>query len=289
VQGPEVTFGMRFARVGEDKAMTGVGLAKGVAVVTGAAGGMGSQCARLMAEAGWPELLLCDLDQARLDAVARPLLTSGACVETLACDIAGPDLTPRLLAILGEREIGAMIHAAGLGPQMAEPNRIFDVNLDAGLRLLDVARLRMAEGGAVVLFASVAGYLPVTPEADRAFEQDFPKDGSVSLRHLASSSNDAYLLSKRAAIAIAKREARRLFAERKARIVSVSPGLIETVMTKGVDDPQTMAMLHNAAMPRLGRPEEVAAACVFLCSPSASFITGCDLKVDGGELAGLGL
>ena len=112
--------------------------------------------------------------------------------------------------------------------------------------------------------------------------------GSASLRHFASNSNDAYLLSKRAILAAVKREAK-AFGERKARLVAVSPGLIDTAMTQGPENPMTSAMLANAAIPRLGRPEEVAAACIFLCSPAASFITGCDLKVDGGELAGMGI
>ena len=108
------------------------------------------------------------------------------------------------------------------------------------------------------------------------------------MRHFAQDSNEAYLLSKRAIIATVKREAK-AFGERKARIVSVSPGLIDTVMTHGVENELTISLLAGAAVPRKGRPAEVAAACVFLCSPAASFITGCDLKVDGGELAGLGI
>jgi NAD(P)-dependent dehydrogenase (short-subunit alcohol dehydrogenase family) len=264
-------------------------LPKGVAIVTGAAGGMGSQCARLMAEAGWPDLLLCDLDQAKLELVAAPLRADGTQVETLAGDIADPAFPAGMSQKLGSREIAALIHAAAIAPQMAERDRVFDINLDAALRLWAALRSRMAAGSAAVLFASIAGHFPVSPEAEAAFERPIPPEGSASLRHFAADSNEAYLLSKRAIIATVKREAKSLFAERQARLISVSPGMIDTAMTQGVENPLTNSLFAGAAISRYGRPEEVAAACVFLCSPAASFITGCDMLVDGGELAGLGL
>jgi NAD(P)-dependent dehydrogenase (short-subunit alcohol dehydrogenase family) len=260
-----------------------------LAVVTGAAGGMGAQCARLMAEAGWPDLLLCDLDEAKLEAISAPLRAMGTNIETLAGDISDSGFPAAFSDKLGSREIGALIHAAAIAPQTAEADRVFDINLDAALRLWGLARSRMAAGSAAVLFASIAGHFPVSPEADAAFERPIPPEGSASLRHLASDSNEAYLLSKRAIIATVKREAKPLFAERQARLVSVSPGMIDTAMTQGVQNPLTDSLFAGAAISRYGRPEDVAAACVFLCSPAASFITGCDLLVDGGELAGLGL
>jgi NAD(P)-dependent dehydrogenase (short-subunit alcohol dehydrogenase family) len=212
----------------------------------------------------------------------------GRTVEVLAGDVSDPGFPAQVLERLGSSDIGALIHAAGVAPQMSTLERVFDINLDASLRLLQAVRPRMAEGGAAVFFASIAGSFPVSPEADTAFGQPIPADGSAALRHFAKNADDAYLLSKRAIIATVKREAK-AFAERKARLVSVSPGLIDTAMTQGVMNPLTERLLATAAIPRLGRPEEVAAACVFLCSPAASFITGCDLRVDGGELAGLGI
>jgi NAD(P)-dependent dehydrogenase (short-subunit alcohol dehydrogenase family) len=260
----------------------------GIAVVTGAAAGMGAQCARLLVRDGWRKLLLCDLNAAKLEAIAAPLRDSGAQISLLGGDITDLEYPTRLLQSLGSQEIGALIHAAGVAPQMAPIPRIFEINLDASLRLLAAVRTRMARGSAAVFFASIAGYMAVTSEAQAAFEQPMPASGSSALRHFAGDQNQAYLLAKRAIIAAVKREAK-AFGERGARIVSVSPGLIDTAMTQGVQNDLTIALMSTAAVPRLGRPEEVAEACVFLCSPAASFITGCDLRIDGGQLAGIGL
>lgn len=262
--------------------------AEGVAIVTGAAGGMGSHCARLLAEAGWTDLILCDIAADRIEAVAAPLRESGAKVEALAGRIDEPAFHQALIGALGSRAIGALIHTAGVSPTMTDSERLLSVNLDGTLLLVEAIRPHMADGACAVLYASMASYFPISPEADAAFEA--PLAVGEWRAHMATIANSgiAYTLSKRAVRAIARREAK-AFGARGARIASVSPGLIDTAMGALEENDHTRGMLANSALPRLGAPEELASASVFLCSPEASFVTGIDLRVDGGALAPMGL
>ena len=267
--------------------MSQVQRAAGVAIVTGATGGIGAAAARLMAEAGWP-LLLCARTEAALADLAKSLQAADGEVEVLAGDIADPAFPERLAGALAGRPVGAVIHAAGISPTMGSAERVLQVNLDATVRLVETVRPRMSKGGAVVLFASVAGHRSLRPELDAAFDAPLPPEGSAALLHLAPSPGFAYAASKRAVIRLAEREAA-AFGQRGARIVSVSPALIDTEMTRAEsgEGTQTRFMLDSMPLGRLGGAEEAAAAAVFLCSPAASFITGADLLVDGGTLAGL--
>jgi len=259
----------------------------GLAVVTGAAGGMGSASAVQLGAQGW-SLLLCDLSEQQLEKSAAPLRAAGVRADILAGDIADPVYPSRLIAALGDRQIGALIHTAGLSPTMGDAARIFAVNYDATARLLEVVRPRMAEGGCAVLIASSAGYMMHSPELDAAIDAVVPGHDSSSLLKLAPSPGAAYTISKRAVQRMVAREAT-AFGARKARIVSISPGLIDTPMGRAEQkaSPQMDMMLANTPLGRYGTADEIASVAVFLCSPGASFISGCDIKVDGGVLAAL--
>src|SRR5262245_25014550 len=130
--------------------------ANGIAVVTGAASGMGEATARLLAEAGWSQLLLCDLNAERLDASAQRIEGQA---ETLAGDISEAGYGDKLAATLAGRQIGALVHCAGLSPTMAGPERVLEVNLAATMRLVEAIRPHMAEGACAVLFASSAAHM----------------------------------------------------------------------------------------------------------------------------------
>lgn len=262
---------------------------EGVAVVTGAAGGMGSATARELVAEGWNTLLLCDLDAGALEAVAAPLREQGASVEVLAANIVDQGFGDALLAALAGRPIAALVHTAGVSPGMASPEDIIRINLDASVRLVEVIRDRMAPGSAAVLYASNSAHMPMPEDIAKAFWAPLPEGGAMALAPLAPTPELAYPMSKIGVRALVKREAKS-FGERGARLVSVSPGAIATRMTQleGATSPIVAHMTSACAVGRIGRPEELAAVSVFLCSPKASYVSAVDWLVDGGQTAALG-
>jgi NAD(P)-dependent dehydrogenase (short-subunit alcohol dehydrogenase family) len=257
----------------------------GVAIVTGAAGGMGSASAARLAAQGWP-LILCDISAERLEDIAVTLRKSGQPVEILSGNIAGPAFPAALLALLGDRPIGAVIHTAGLSPTMGDAAQILAVNYDGTSRLVEAVRPRMLEGACAVLIASSSGYSAVSPEIDAVLDAIPPGGNSSSLLKIASNPGHAYSLSKRGVQRMVERQAM-AFGERKARIMSISPGLIDTSMGRAEAKvhPIMAEMRNKTPLGRYGTADEIASVAVFLCSPDASFVTGSDIKVDGGVLA----
>jgi NAD(P)-dependent dehydrogenase (short-subunit alcohol dehydrogenase family) len=259
-----------------------------LAVVTGAAGGIGSATATQFCAGGW-SLMLCDLDAGRLETGAGPLQATGCHVEILAGDVSDPAFPPRLVAALGDRQIDALVHAAGVSPTMADAARILEVNYDASARLVEAVRPKMAEQGCAVLIASSAAHMVSSPEIDLALNAMKTGDSAASLLSFGSRPDIAYPLSKRAVIRLVAREAA-AFGKRKARIASISPGLIDTSMSRAEQaaSSQMAALLAKTPLERFGVADEIASVAVFLCSPGASYVSGCDIRVDGGMLAAMG-
>jgi NAD(P)-dependent dehydrogenase (short-subunit alcohol dehydrogenase family) len=257
-----------------------------VAVVTGAAGGMGSVIASALAQQGWA-LVLSDLHEAPLAALAKAL-GSETPATLVPGDVTDPNYAALIIAALGKRKIGALVHAAGVSPTMADGKRILTVNFIATKTLVEALLPRMAPGSIAVLIASNSGRIVAGLNVDRAVRKLLAGKVSLIARLMLRSPRSAYPLSKRAVQLFAEAMAP-AFGKLGARIVSVSPGIIDTEMGRREQkaDAAIAKMIAVTPLGRGGRAEEVAAVVAFLISPAASYISGTDILVDGGSVAGM--
>lgn len=261
----------------------------GTVVITGAAGGMGRPAAVRFAAQGRP-LLLCDLNAERLDALAAALGGADAGVSVLAGDVAAPDFAEQIVAKLGDAPIAALIHTAGLSPTMADGLRIFDVNYYATERLVAGLLPRFSAGGCAVLISSVSGYMLADPALLGAIRTFVATGDRSGIEQYMADPGMSYAVSKRAVMHLVEREAT-AFGARGVRIASIAPGFIDTPMgrAEAEENAQLRAMIGMVPQGRMGHGDEIASVAEFLCSPAASYISGCDIRVDGGIVGLLGM
>ena len=257
---------------------------KNPAIVTGAAGGIGAATARAFAAEGRP-LILCDLKQDPLIMLAGELGKT-VLVEHLVGDISDRAYPSQIVELLGEREIGALVHPAGLSPAMADGSRIVEVNFHATRRLVEAILPKMAPGACAVLVASIAAHMKNPPEFDQAVEDMLAGEDTSAAKKFTQNSYGAYGFSKKAVVRFVEQQAM-AFGKRGARIVSLCPGNTDTSMGRleFAQSPVMGEMIEQTPLKRMGRPEEIASVAAFLCSDAASYVTGCDLRADGGTIA----
>lgn len=264
--------------------MTSLQARTGAIVITGAAGGLGGAIAHELAGCGRP-MVLCDLHAAPLEQLAEELRATTP-IDVVAGDITSPALHRRLF--VADRELAAFVHAAGVSPTMADGERVFAINFTATVALVEAALPHLAAGGVAVLIASNSGQLVAGWPADVVVDK-IARGQLRWLRTLVCRNPQlAYPISKRAVQLYAARMAP-AFGARGARIVSLSPGMIDTQM--GRQERAASASMDKmlAATPtrRFGDSREIAATTAFLVSAGASYITGTDILVDGGTVAGI--
>ena len=195
------------------------------------------------------------------------------------------------------RELGrveVLVHTAGLSPVQASVGAILRVDLLGAALMLDAFGAVIAPGGAGVFIASSAGsMMPQDVDFERRLATT-PTATLLDLPELAESAigdpGFAYGIAKRAN-QVRVRAASVPWGRRRARVNSISPGVISTPMGLAeLDGPSgefMQSMVTGSGTGRLGTPDDIAAAAEFLCGPQASFITGTDLLVDGGAVAGV--
>jgi NAD(P)-dependent dehydrogenase (short-subunit alcohol dehydrogenase family) len=260
-----------------------------VAVITGGGGDMGVACAERLGARGH-RLCLAEFAAERLERAQAALAQKGYDVTGLRCDISDPQAIHALAKQAAELgELAALVHTAGLSPTMGEGRRILSVNLVGTQLLVDAFRPLARAGTAAVLVASQAGHFmrnARTDALDALVDAPLRPDlldalGALDPVYLAIG---AYGVSKYGVIRMAIREAP-AWGAHGARIVSLSPGIIDTGMGRQeyAAQPMMKLMVERTPLRRQGRAEEIASAVDFLCSTDASFITGTDLLVDGGS------
>ncbi len=246
------------------------GSAAPVALVTGAARGIGLATSRGFLGRGW-QVAMVDRDGEELMRAAGGL--EGAL--PIIADVSQPDQVRRMMdeALARFSRLDALVNNAGVaefGPigecDFAMWRRVMETNLDGVFLCAQAAVPALRESrGAIVNIASISG-----------------------LR--ASTLRVAYGTSKAAVIQLTKQQAVEL-GEYGIRANCVAPGPVNTRLALAVHTPEIRAAYHDALpLNRYGSEEEIAAAILFLASPEASYITGQVLAADGGfEAAGVGL
>ncbi|MEK5207160.1 SDR family oxidoreductase [Psychrobacillus sp. FSL H8-0510] len=265
-------------------------MTKNVYVITGGSGGMGKATAELVGNKG--TLLLADVSEERLILTKEELAAKGITdVHYQTVDITSKEnvaLLAKKTSQLGT--LKGLVHTAGLSPTMADSKRITEVNLVGTGIILDAFLPLATLGTSVVCISSMSGHMaprqgPYTeilknPLADNVIEtmEQFSQGDSGA----------SYSLSKLGVLLIVEDQAW-AWGEKGARITSISPGTINTPMGRqeASQQEQMKMMLEITPLRREGEASEIATAVEFLLSDAASYITGIDLRVDGGTIANL--
>ncbi|MDE3112002.1 MAG: glucose 1-dehydrogenase [Chloroflexota bacterium] len=245
-----------------------------IVLVTGAASGIGRATAIAFAAAGAKAVVLADVDETGGNEAARQVARAGAQAEFVRTDVSKPAevdrLVQRTVQLFGRLDVA--VNNAGIEGRSArlvdqteaDWDSVLDVNAK-GVFLCMRAELpqMVSQGsGAVVNMASIAGVVGFTWAAP-------------------------YVASKHAIIGLTKTAALEV-SKKGVRVNAVAPGIVKTAMidrvTKG-DARAEAGMVELEPVGRLGTPDEIANAVVWLASDRSRFVTGETLVVDGGYVA----
>jgi NAD(P)-dependent dehydrogenase (short-subunit alcohol dehydrogenase family) len=260
-----------------------------LAVITGAASGIGSAAATRFGRQH--SLLLCDVNAERLEATVAQLLQQGVEVRGTVCDVADKASVESVARAAGEiGELSVVFHCAGLSPSMADARTLFAVNFGGTANVIDAFYPLLVPGSIAVCVASMSGHRRGLAAFDSVLSTaQAPYDLDALDRAARGQSRAAYALSKRGVMTLVEQRAAE-WAKKGARIVSISPGVVDTPMGQRETGPggggSAALALKNTPVGRFATADEIAALAEFLSQPAAGFITGCDVLIDGGAIAG---
>ncbi len=244
-----------------------------VALVTGAAMGMGLATARALAQSG-ASVVLADRDAKRAAEEAAKIVEEGGIAIGVACDVSDEAQVAALIArtVAEYGRLDMAFNNAGVMAKIAptadatgeEFDRVIGINLRGVWSCMkyELQQMQRQGSGAIVNNASV-GALTGNPGIG------------------------AYIASKHGVVGLT-RTAGLEYIKQGIRVNAVNPGTIDTQIARDVvgGSEQAFAALEKGApIGRAGRPEEIAAAVLWLCSPGASYVVGEALTVDGGLTA----
>jgi len=238
-----------------------------IALVTGGSRGIGRACALALAKAGAEVLVKYVSNEAKAEETCNQIRQAGGKATAVKFDVGNAEETQSAIeALLKEKKkISILVNNAGIthdGLMMRYATEDWDRVVDTNLRGAFVAsqaviRPMMKERkGSIIHMSSIVG---ITGNAGQA----------------------AYCAAKAGLIGLTKSMAKEL-AARNIRVNAVAPGYIQTDMTDELTPEQKDGILKHIPLGRVGTPEEIADAVVFLASPASQYVTGQVIVVDGG-------
>lgn len=256
------------------------------------AGSMG--CAIVRRIAAGRKILLGDISEKNLEKVSSDFKYGGYDVETCIVNAMEKDSVEAFAqkaASLGK--VMYFIDTAGASPNQASPEHILSLDMAGTGYAVDAFGKVMAEGGAGLIISSQTGYMYPIPNETELEILKTPTEKLMDvpfIKETATSSGLAYMIAKRVNHLQAQKAAATTWKERRARINTISPGVI--VMPLAYDEFAAAGegyqqMIDASAAMRTGTSEEIAEAGAFLLGEHAKFITGTDLLIDGGVIAAI--
>lgn len=236
-------------------------------VVTGATRGLGKSCAQAFAAQG-ADVVLVARSSENLSQVEAEIRAAGGKARSVPCDVTRDDHIERLFGSLQRCDV--LLNNAGTN----KPQPFVDVDAGTLDMLLDLNVRSM------FLVAQAAARIMVHQKSGVILNM------SSQMGHVGSVDRTVYCMTKHAIEGLTKAMAVEL-APLGVRVNAIAPTYIETPLTKPYfeDEEFRKRVLSSIPLGRIGRPEDVAAAAVFLASPGANLITGTSLLVDGGYTA----